>query len=64
MLMFTAGKDMICRPELMTHGMSENVANLTIESVDDASHWILWEQPQKVNSKITEFLKVRCVRLH
>jgi pimeloyl-ACP methyl ester carboxylesterase len=38
-------------------GLDEYVTQLSIERVPDASHWVVREKPQLVNSLIREFLK-------
>jgi len=40
-----------------TRGMDEYVTQLSIKRVPDASHWVVREKPQLVNSLIREFLK-------
>ena len=40
-----------------TRGIDEYVTQLSIKRVPDASHWVVREKPQLVNSLIREFLK-------
>ena len=37
-------------------GLDQYVKNLTIKRIPDGSHWVVHEQPEKVNSFIREFL--------
>jgi len=43
-------------PPSMSAGMEEKLPNLTRKEVD-ASHWALWQAPDKVNSFIREWLE-------
>lgn len=36
--------------------MAENVPNYTTKNVD-ASHWLLWQKPEEVNTIITEWMQ-------
>ena len=36
--------------------MGDNVPDLTLKNVD-ASHWLLWEKPEEVNSLVTEWMR-------
>lgn len=48
-------KDVALLPSLV-EGLDEYVPNLTLEKVDDASHWIVHEQPQLVADRLSRFL--------
>ena len=41
----------------LINGLGEWIPDLSIKRVDDATHWIVHEQPQLVISLLTEFLK-------
>ena len=49
-------QDTALLPELL-EGLGEYVANLTLEMVEDASHWIVHEQPELVKARLGDFLK-------
>ena len=51
------GLDDIALPPALLDGLAEYVAHLTIETVPDASHWIVHEQPQRVAQLISSFLQ-------
>lgn len=51
-------KDVALLPSLV-EGLDEYVADLTLERVDDASHWIVHEQPQLVADRLARFLAAR-----
>ena len=38
-------------------GLEDYVSNLTIERIPDGSHWVINEQPERVNSLMREFIK-------
>lgn len=48
-------KDVALLPSLV-EGLDEYVPHLTLEKVDDASHWIVHEQPQLVADRLERFL--------
>jgi pimeloyl-ACP methyl ester carboxylesterase len=48
-------KDVALLPSLV-EGLDEYVPNLTLEKVDDASHWIVHEQPRLVADRLARFL--------
>ena len=48
-------KDVALLPSLV-EGLDEYVPDLTLEKVDDASHWIVHEQPQLVADRLARFL--------
>jgi epoxide hydrolase 4 len=48
-------KDVALLPSLLD-GLDEFVPRLTIEQVEDASHWIVHEQPQLVADRLARFL--------
>jgi pimeloyl-ACP methyl ester carboxylesterase len=48
-------KDIALLPSLV-EGLDEYVPNLTLEKVDDASHWIVHEQPELVTQRLAQFL--------
>jgi len=48
-------KDVALLPSLLD-GLQDYVPDLTLEKVDDASHWIVHEQPQLVADRLERFL--------
>jgi pimeloyl-ACP methyl ester carboxylesterase len=38
-------------------GLDQVVRNLTVERVTDADHWIVHQQPTRVNASIRAFLR-------
>ncbi|CAG8490764.1 1242_t:CDS:10 [Ambispora leptoticha] len=54
-LMITAGKDNILKPEF-AKDMPKYCSDLVIEHVEESGHWMMIEQPQKLNEIITAFL--------
>ncbi len=48
--------DDIALPPVLLEGLEAYVAQLSIQTVPDASHWIVHEQPQRVAQLITSFL--------
>ena len=51
------GLDDIALPPVLLDGLANYVAHLRIETVSDASHWIVHEQPQRVAQLIASFLQ-------
>ncbi len=51
-------KDVALLPSLV-EGLEEYVPDLTLERIDDASHWIVHEQPQLVADRLARFLAAR-----
>jgi pimeloyl-ACP methyl ester carboxylesterase len=49
-------KDKAVRP-IVLEGLENYVENLTISKIEDASHWVMHDQPELVNSKIKSFIK-------
>jgi pimeloyl-ACP methyl ester carboxylesterase len=41
----------------LTDGLAQWVPELTCVAVEDATHWVVHEQPQRVIREITAFLK-------
>lgn len=54
-MMISAEKDVVLKPE-MTIGMEEWVPNLSRATVADAGHWVLQEQPERVNEILRDWL--------
>jgi epoxide hydrolase 4 len=48
-------KDVALLPSLLD-GLDEYVADLTVEKIDDASHWLVHEQPRLVADRLARFL--------
>ncbi|MBC7404711.1 MAG: alpha/beta hydrolase [Cytophaga sp.] len=44
-------------PKTLLVGLDDFVADLNIERITEASHWIIHEQPDKINTLIHQFLK-------
>jgi pimeloyl-ACP methyl ester carboxylesterase len=40
-------------------GLERHCANVTIQRIPDGSHWVLHEQPNKVNQLIRRFLETK-----
>ena len=55
-LLIWAMNDVALRPELVD-GLDGYVKHLTVKRVDDASHWIVHEQPQRVIQLLDDFLR-------
>jgi pimeloyl-ACP methyl ester carboxylesterase len=53
-LMLFTHKDYACQPALYGH-MPQFISDLETEDFD-TSHWITWEQPDKVNSVVESFI--------
>jgi epoxide hydrolase 4 len=49
-------KDVALLPSLLD-GLNEYVADLTVEKIDDASHWLVHEQPRLVADRLARFLR-------
>jgi epoxide hydrolase 4 len=49
-------KDVALLPSLLD-GLDEYVADLTVEKIDDASHWLVHEQPRLVADRLARFLR-------
>ena len=49
-------KDLALHPELVD-GLEDYVQNLIVKKVDDASHWIVHEQPHRVIAMLDDFLR-------
>ena len=43
-------------PPSLIDGLDAYIPDLTLKRVDDATHWIVHEQPELVISLLTEFL--------
>ncbi|KAF4314944.1 hypothetical protein BBO99_00009729 [Phytophthora kernoviae] len=54
-LFIGAAKDAVLKPE-MARGMSKYVPNLEMRTIQDAGHWVLWEQKEEVNVILSEWL--------
>jgi pimeloyl-ACP methyl ester carboxylesterase len=48
-------RDAALRPSLV-EGLEDYLPRLTLEKVDDASHWIVHEQPQQVAQRLSRFI--------
>lgn len=51
------GEGDIALPSELVEGLDEYIADLTLERVPDATHWIVHEQPQRVMASLGRFLK-------
>jgi epoxide hydrolase 4 len=49
-------KDVALLPSLLD-GLDEYIADLTVEKIDDASHWLVHEQPRLVADRLARFLR-------
>lgn len=49
-------KDLALHPELVD-GLEDYIKNLSVKKVDDASHWIVHEQPRRVIAMLDDFLQ-------
>jgi epoxide hydrolase 4 len=49
-------KDVALLPSLLD-GLDEYVTDLTVEKIDDASHWLVHEQPRLVADRLARFLR-------
>jgi epoxide hydrolase 4 len=49
-------KDVALLPSLLD-GLDEYVADLTVEKIDDASHWLVHEQPRLAADRLARFLR-------
>ncbi|GMF26559.1 unnamed protein product [Phytophthora lilii] len=54
-LFICAAKDAVLKPEL-ARGMAKVVPNLETRTIQDAGHWVLWEQKEEVNAILSEWL--------
>jgi soluble epoxide hydrolase/lipid-phosphate phosphatase len=54
-LFIAAAKDEVLKPE-MARGMPQFIPNLETKLVEDAGHWVLWEQKEQVNALLAEWL--------
>ncbi|RLN48437.1 hypothetical protein BBJ28_00000079 [Nothophytophthora sp. Chile5] len=54
-LFIGAAKDPVLKPEL-AKGMARFVPNLEMKFIEDAGHWVLWEQKEEVNAILSEWL--------
>lgn len=54
-LFIGAAKDAVLKPE-MARGMAKVVPNLETRVIQDAGHWVLWEQKEEVNAILSEWL--------
>jgi len=54
-------RDQALRPVLL-EGIEELVPDLTVERIPEGSHWVIHEQPQRVNRLIRDFLGRRGAR--
>ncbi|KAE8982070.1 hypothetical protein PR003_g24146 [Phytophthora rubi] len=54
-LFIAAANDHVLKPEL-AHKMHRFLPNLETHIVDDAGHWVLWEQKERVNSLLKAWL--------
>ncbi|KAG6586826.1 putative epoxide hydrolase [Phytophthora cinnamomi] len=54
-LFIGAADDPVLKPE-MAKTMPQVIPNLQMEVVDDAGHWVLFEQPEAVNSILSKWL--------
>jgi len=54
-LMVTAGKDSVLSPEL-TRGMENFIPNLRRAHIEESSHWVQHEQPDLLNSILSQWL--------
>ena len=50
------GMDDVALPPALVEGLDDYVAQLTLQTVADATHWILHEKPQLVAKLISDFL--------
>lgn len=60
-LMITCGKDPVL-PKSMSLGMEKYILNLSRGHIEDASHWVLLEQPEKVNQILKDWLNKICFK--
>ncbi|MFL6646340.1 MAG: alpha/beta fold hydrolase, partial [Sulfurifustaceae bacterium] len=51
-------RDRALRPVLLD-GLNDVVPNLRIERIPEGSHWVIHEQPERVNRLIREFIESR-----
>ncbi|KAL3670220.1 hypothetical protein V7S43_004533 [Phytophthora oleae] len=54
-LFIGAAKDAVLKPEL-ARGMAKVVPNLETKMIEDAGHWVLWEQKEEVNAILAVWL--------
>ena len=54
-LFIGAAKDSVLKPE-MASGMAKVMPNLETKVIDDAGHWVLWEQKEEVNAILSKWL--------
>jgi soluble epoxide hydrolase/lipid-phosphate phosphatase len=54
-LFIGAANDAVLKPE-MARGMAKVVPNLETKIIQDAGHWVLWEQKEEVNATLSEWL--------
>jgi len=43
----------------LTEGLDQHVPNLTLVPIENATHWVVHEQPARVIAEISRFLKPR-----
>lgn len=55
-LFIAAANDTVLRPE-MANKMPSVIPNLQMKLVQDAGHWVLWEQKEQVNALLGEWLQ-------
>ena len=51
--------DDIALPPVLIEGLADYVSDLTLETIPDATHWIVHEMPQLVAQRISHFLQPR-----
>ncbi|OWZ13364.1 Epoxide hydrolase [Phytophthora megakarya] len=62
-LFIAAANDHVLKPEL-ARKMHRYLPNLETHVVDDAGHWVLWEQKERVNAILKEWLaKITAIRM-
>jgi pimeloyl-ACP methyl ester carboxylesterase len=57
-LLIWGEQDMVFSKENLT-GLNEYIQDLTIVRIADGSHWVIKQQPERVNSLIREFIESR-----
>jgi pimeloyl-ACP methyl ester carboxylesterase len=55
-LVIWAMNDIALLPELI-EGLDDYIPNLTLRKVENATHWVIHEQPQLVAAYLQDFLK-------
>jgi len=48
-------KDIALTPKIL-NGLEDYVKNLKIVKIENATHWVMIDAPEKVNSSIKEFI--------